>query len=151
MTVIISLDSGPLSLITFPKPAADADACKQWLAGKLSGGARVVVPEIVDYELRRELLRAGRSNSIARLDAFLAADPARLIRIDSLALRRAAELWSDARRRGLPTADVKELDIDVVQVAQLASAGFDPADLVIATTNVGHLSRFVRAETWDKI
>ena len=111
----------------------------------------MVVPEIVDYELRRELLRAGKSNSIARLDAFLAADPARLIRIDSLALRRAAELWSDARRRGLPTADVKELDIDVVQVAQRASAGFDPADLVIATTNVGHLSRFVRAETWDKI
>jgi hypothetical protein len=74
-----------------------------------------------------------------------------LIRIDSLALRRAAELWAEARRVGLPTADVKELDIDVVQVGQLLAAGFDPADLVIATTNVGHLSRFLRADTWDKI
>ena len=57
---VISLDSGPLSLVTFPKPAAEADACKRWLADRLAAGARVVVPEIVDYELRRELLRAGK-------------------------------------------------------------------------------------------
>jgi predicted nucleic acid-binding protein len=148
---IISLDSAPLSLVTFPKPAAEADACKQWLIGKLSGGARLVVPEIVDYELRRELLRAGKTAGIGRLDAFLAADPTRLIRIDSAAMRRAADLWADARRAGLPTADEKELDIDAVQAAQLLTAGFDPADLVIATSNVGHLSRFLRAETWDNI
>lgn len=148
---IISLDSGPLSLVTFPKPSAEADACKQWLARQLSDGMRVVVPEVVDYELRRELLRAGKAESVRRLDAFLAADAGRLIRIDSAALRRAAELWADARRAGLPTADPKELDVDVVQAAQLHALGCARADLVIATSNVGHLSRFWRAEPWDKI
>ena len=66
-------------------------------------------------------------------------------------MRRAAELWADARRSRLPTADEKELDIDVVQAAQLLTTGFDPADLVVATSNVGHLSRFVPASSWDKI
>jgi predicted nucleic acid-binding protein len=147
----ISLDSGPLSLVTLPKPSPEADACKQWLARQLSAGVRVVVPEVVDYELRRELLRAGKVDSLRRLDAFLAADAGRLIRIDSIALRRAAELWADVRRAGLATADPKELDVDVIQAAQLHALGCAPADLVIATSNVGHLSRFWRAERWEQV
>jgi hypothetical protein len=36
----------------------------------VAGGARVVVPEIADYEVRRELLRAGKSKGVAQLDAL---------------------------------------------------------------------------------
>ena len=69
--MVISLDTGPLSLVTHPKADPNADACKKWLAGHLSRGTRVVVPEVVDFELRRELLRAGKSRSPARLEAFV--------------------------------------------------------------------------------
>lgn len=57
----------------------------------------------------------------------------------------------ESRQKGLATADPKELDIDVVQSAQLLTAGFDPKEVTIATANVGHLSRFLRAEQWQRI
>lgn len=50
---------------------------------------------------------------------------------------RAADLWAAVRNAGLPTADEKELDVDVIQAAQLLTAAIDPADLVIATSQRG--------------
>ena len=76
---IISLDSGPLSLVTQRRGTAEGDACKQWLADHLALGTRVVVPEIVEYELRRELLRARKTAGVQRLEAFIAAEADRLI------------------------------------------------------------------------
>jgi predicted nucleic acid-binding protein len=149
--MIISLDTSPLSLVTQPKAHPDADACKQWLRGHLSRGTHVVVPEVVDFELRRELLRAGKTRSLARLDAFVAAEPDRLILLNRKAMLFAAELWAKARRQGLATADPKELDIDVLQAAQLLTAGIDPEQLAVATTNVGHLARFVKADLWSNL
>jgi predicted nucleic acid-binding protein len=73
VTRVIALDAGPLGLLMQRKGVAPADACKTWLAGKVAAGVRVVVPEIADYEVRRELVRLGNANAIARLDAFVAA------------------------------------------------------------------------------
>jgi predicted nucleic acid-binding protein len=111
----------------------------------------VVIPEVVDFELRRELLRAGKSRSLTRLDAFVAAEPDRLILLNRTAMLHAAELWAKARRHGLATADPKELDIDVLQAAQLLTSGIDPAQLAVATTNVGHLARFLNADLWNNL
>jgi len=57
MTRTVLLDSGPLGLVTAPPRVVDARACSRWLAGLIGAGARVVIPEITDYELRRELVR----------------------------------------------------------------------------------------------
>jgi toxin FitB len=66
-------------------------------------------------------------------------------------MRLAAEYWSDARRMGLPTAGPRSLDADAILAAQ-AELACGPADTVtVATTNVGHLARFVAAEVWDRI
>lgn len=59
---------------------------------------------------------------------------------------KAAELWADARKRGKPTADPKELDGDVILAAQALQA-----NAVVATENVGHLSLFVEARHWKDI
>jgi predicted nucleic acid-binding protein len=107
---VIALDTSPLSLVTHPKADPVADACKKWLADHLARGTRVVVPEVVDFELRRELIRLGKKQSLARLDAFVSAEPDRLILLNRAAMLYAAELWAQARRQGLPTADPKELD-----------------------------------------
>ena len=69
--------------------------------------------------------------------------------ITTAAMRLAAESWSRVRRAGMPQA----LDADCILAAQAALLGDPGDDIVIATTNVGHLGRFprVRAESWEMI
>jgi hypothetical protein len=62
-----------------------------------------------------------------------------------------ATLWARARQQGVPTADPKELDCDVILAAQVLTCGASPADAVVATSNVGHLGRFVPAHLWAAI
>ena len=141
------LDAGPLGLITNPKLSPESVACAQWLQTHLTSGSRVLIPEIADYEVRRELLRANKIKGIARLD-----DLAKLIEyfpIRTVAIRQAAQLWAQARQQGQPTAGDKTIDGDMILVAQAITLGVP--DIVIATTNVGHLSRFVAAELWRNI
>ncbi|HKB01570.1 MAG TPA: nucleic acid-binding protein [Gemmataceae bacterium] len=110
-------------------------------------GARVIIPEIADYEVRRELIRAGKASSIARLDALAAAT--NYLPLSTAAMRKAAELWAAARKAGKPTATEKAIDGDVILAAQALTLG-EPS-VVVATTNVGHLSRFVTAQDWKMV
>jgi hypothetical protein len=64
---------------------------------------------------------------------------------------KAAEFWAEARRRGIPTADPKALDGDVILAAQATVIEGDGGTVVVATTNVGHLSRFVEAREWQNV
>jgi hypothetical protein len=61
---ILFLDSGPLGLITHPQRSAEVLAVTEWLSRCLWSGSKVIVPAIVYYELRRELLRAKKNFSI---------------------------------------------------------------------------------------
>lgn len=151
MKRFIVLDSAPLGLLTQRRGVAPADACRAWLASHSARGAWAVLPEIVDYEVRRELLRAGKTQSVVRLDRFITNPYVRYLPVTTGALRRAAHLWAEARRRGTPTADPHALDGDVILAAQVLDAGLMPADFVVATTNVAHLSQFVPAELWSAL
>jgi hypothetical protein len=148
---VIVLDSGPLALITQRKGVAAADECRAWLSTHLRRGVRAMVPEIADYEVRRELLRAGKLTSVARLDAFIAVPMDRYFPISTEAMRLAAQFWADLRNKGLPTADPKELDADVILCAQAIALRVPASELVVATTNVGHLARMVAAAEWRTI
>lgn len=148
---LLVLDSTPLGLLVQRVGVQPADDCRQWLTGHLKAGARVIVPEIVDYELRRELLRLSKPASLRTLDAFVSTEPDRWLPLSSRAIQRAAELWADARRRGTPTADPHALDIDVSLAAQALSAGWPAGGFVVATSNVSHLFQFVPAAEWRSI
>jgi hypothetical protein len=65
----------------------------------------------------------------------------------------AAQLWAQARMTGQSTADPKALDGDVILSAQarLLENDKDMTEVVVATTNVAHLSRFITALSWEKI
>ncbi len=149
MTRIVVLDSGPLATATHRGGVPEVDACKRWLLDLLSRGTRIIVPEIADYETRRELLRAGKVNGLARLDALERA--LEYLPLTTAAMRRAAQLRADVRRQGLPTADDKALDGDVILAAQALTIDAPEGGVVIATTNVGHLSRLTEAEAWQQI
>jgi predicted nucleic acid-binding protein len=147
MSRVVLLDTGPLGLLTNPKPTQDNLACTRWLQSLSNQGVRILVPEIVDYELRRELLRVNKANGIARLEAVIA--QAEYLPITTSAMRQAAAFWAQARQQGQPTAGDKTIDGDVILAAQAATLGVP--DAIIATTNVGHLSRFATADLWQNV
>lgn len=137
------LDAGVLSDLCHPNPAQAASV--QLRLAKLRathGPVSVYVPETADFEVRRKLIHLRKTRSLARLDilhghfAYLA--------IDTSMMRRAAQLWAEARWRGQPTAAADGLDVDVVLAAQALSVSG-----TVATTNVRHLRQFVPVQDWS--
>ena len=107
MSEVALLDTGPLGLVTNPWRSQRSVAYAQWVQALVARGRRVIVPEIADYEVRRELLRANKVSGLARLDGL-----ARLLEylpLTTAAMRQAAVFWAQARQRGQPTADDKAL------------------------------------------
>ena len=151
MSPVIALDAGPLGLLTHRKENKEAEACRTWLASRIAAGSRIVVPAIADYEVRRELLRAGKARGISRLDEFVHANADRYLPPTAGAFQKAAELWAKARNEGLPTAGDQALDADVLLVAQLLTSRFANETLVVATTNPKHIGRFLDAKEWQNI
>ena len=106
---------------------------------------------MIDYEVRRELLRLRLARAVRLLDRVYDDPHVERLQVSSKALTRAAELWADARRRGAPTADPHALDIDVILAAQVLPANWPAGDFIVATSNVSHLGQFVPAAEWATI
>ena len=149
MARTVLLDAGPLGLVTHPRVEHNREAAL-WLRGLLSASVPVLVPEISDYEIRRELLRAGKARGVRRLDRLV--HDLGYLPITTEVMRLAASYWADARKQGQPTASDESLDADVILAAQATILGKNTNDgVVVATTNTRHLSRFVDARAWHGI
>lgn len=144
MSDIVLLDAGPLGMISHPRIK---DEVADWLARILSAGIDVLVPEIADYEICRELIRAGSTKGLARLDNLKTS--LGFLPITSPAMIRAAEFWAEARRHGRPTASDESLDADVILAAQAAT--LDGKQVIVASSNPKHIARFTPAEYWQDI
>jgi predicted nucleic acid-binding protein len=144
---VVLLDAGPLGLVTNPRLSPLSVACTEWLQTLVRRRARILLPEIADYEIRRELLRAGKVKGIERLDAL--GSLLEYLPLTTAAMRHAASFWAQARQQGQPTAGDKTIDGDMILAGQAAALG--EVDLIIATTNVGHLGRFAPADLWQEI
>jgi hypothetical protein len=149
VSLVVLLDAGPLSLVTNPKGSDESRRCKAWLAELVAGGVQIMVPEGADYEVRRELIRAGRRGGLDRLDNL--ARRAGFLPVTTAVWHRAAELWAQARNEGYATADDSALDCDVILAAQALLVAEDGFEVIIATSNVAHLSRFADAREWETI
>jgi predicted nucleic acid-binding protein len=145
----IILDSGPLGMVTNPRASGLTLECQLWLDRQIQARSTILIPEITDYEVRRELIRAGRLRGVQQLDQLKAALEYIPLTTEMM---KAAELWAEVRQQGLPTADPNALDGDVILAAQtLIIAQQRQQEIIIATTNVGHLSRFTIAQDWQTI
>lgn len=149
MGEIVVLDSSVLGLVSNPNVSAEGLACKDWLNGLLRQEMTIAIAEIVDYELRRELIRANKLRGLRSLDSFKLRFLYVPITTDMMLL--AAEIWARARQRGLPTASGVSLDADAILAAQsLVVAEKLGLDLTIATTNVRHLAHLAPAKDWRR-
>ncbi|HEY7030675.1 MAG TPA: hypothetical protein VH482_05065 [Thermomicrobiales bacterium] len=145
------LDAGPLGLVTNPRGDSDALQCRLWLRALLAKDVEVGVPEITDYEVRRELLRVGKLAGLRRLESLTALQGVTYFPITTEAMRLAATFWSTVRRQGRPTADPSALDCDMILAALADTLRLQGRDVVVATTNLRHLSLFVPAAAWNEI
>ena len=104
-------------------------------------GCFVAIPEISDYELRREYIRGGMDSSLQRLDQM--EDDLFFLPINTEVMRRAALFWAQSRQRGKPTADRHALDADAILAAQAVEVGG-----MVVTENPGHLQQWVSVKHW---
>lgn len=153
MLRLIAIDTGPLGLLTHPHDSPESRACQEWLAGLSEQGVRLYLPEIADYELRREYLRTQNGRSLEKLQAL--GERIDFLPISSSAMRRAAGLWAQMRQTGRPTAHSKALDGDCILMAQITIEaerfGLQRDEWIIATTDVGDLPTHVPAAKWQDI
>jgi predicted nucleic acid-binding protein len=149
--MILLLDTGILGQLCHPATARYSPVAT-WLArllGAIDTQFQVILPEICDYELRRKLLHLiakGQADprSLRRLDDL--GRSVDYLPIDTDTLRKAAELWSQSRLRGRPTAPDAALDGDVILAAQAILVSG-----TVITSNRKHLSQFVPTKDWSEL
>ncbi|NER25136.1 MAG: type II toxin-antitoxin system VapC family toxin [Symploca sp. SIO1B1] len=150
MSTIVLLDSGLLGMVTTPKAKSPIyQECKLWFNSLGTKGYTVVLPEIADYQVRRELLSAGQMVAVRRLNQLKAI--VTYCPITTEVMLKAAELWAQVGNRGKPTADPNAIDGDVILAAQAKLLVDRGNEVIVATTNVGRLSQFVDAREWQLI
>jgi hypothetical protein len=153
--MIVFIDSGVLGLLTNPYKMDAAKDCEEWLYALLARGVYICSSQLCDYEIRRSLILISqnkpKSSSIQNLDELQ--EIISFLPITSELLKEASTLWASARSQGIPTADHKSLDIDIIICShwQRLTEEFPGRYIVIATTNVKHLSRFAEAKNWIDI
>jgi predicted nucleic acid-binding protein len=153
--MIVFLDSGVLGKLCNPNKKGEAAECENWLFGLLARGIYVVTSDICDYEVRRSLILESKKksniNNVESLDELK--EIVTFLPLTTKVLLKASELWATAREQGIPTADDKNLDADIIICAQwqLLSEEYPGRYIAIATTNVKHLSSFTEAKIWQDL
>lgn len=145
MAEILVLDSGPVGDLV-GHPGSPRVVAAMARIESILWRADIVVPEIADYEVRRELIRRGSVGGLHRLDSLKSRfyfDP-----ITTAAMRQAAEFWAILRQAGRPTADPHALDADVILAAQAVLLGGSNDVVEVVTTNANHLSRLIKSRDW---
>jgi predicted nucleic acid-binding protein len=143
---VVVLDSNVWGLVVHPKAVAPF---RHWYDRLLASGRAVVVPEVVDYEVRRSLLKVGIGRRRwAEYDEAL--DAVLYHPITTAVMRRAAAVWAESRRNGTPFTSEERLDGDAVLLGHVGEMG-RPDDTVVATTNVRHVGLFATAAPWTDL
>jgi len=160
--VKLVLDTGVLGELCHPRVKAELSQWLDLVAENAGEDSRIYIPEIADYELRRKLIHlvfkgqkdlrrriplpvgTVESKSIRRLDEL--ATVFDFLRIGSDTMKRAAQLWAEARCRGRSNTAKEGLDGDVLLAAQALEVG-----AIVVTYNTPHFEGIVEARSWSDI
>lgn len=134
------LDTIVIGQVCHPRKHAEVRA---WLA-KVAAEHEPLLSEVVDYELRRELLRISARRSLARLDEL--SRELRYLPVTTATWRSAANLWALLRRTGKVTAPTAALDGDVLIIAQAIAE-----EAVVVTSNKRHFEPLVQVFDWHEV
>lgn len=158
--MLVFFDTCTLGVLVNPNNTKKTRAIRAWMRSHLLAGVRFKVPEISDYELRRNLifetLRRVNSpsiQSIQNLDNLKATIG--YVPLNTDMILAAANMWAKAKRGNYSTAHPFKLDGDVILAAQAIIESAAKERIIIATKNVRHLSQYststVEAREWQNI
>lgn len=154
--MIVFLDSGVIGLLSNPNKRDRAIACEDWLYGLFAKGVYVVSSDICDYEVRRNLVLESmrfekRLQPLTYLDELH--DFIDFLPVTSKILISASDVWAKSRLQGQAMSNGASIDVDAIICAhwELLKEEFPSRYVVVATTNVRHLSRFTEAFDWESI
>jgi len=138
--VKVVLDTNVVGKLCHPTNPKNKAFVEAFLPIVESGNVEIYLPEIADYELRREMLRMlvkdkGWQVGLSRLDALKST--LSFLTIDSEVFLQAAKNWADAKSTGKKTGPDEALDGDSILAAQAMSVGGK-----IVSENERHLAIF---------
>ncbi|MEG4442738.1 hypothetical protein QUB47_34630 [Microcoleus sp. AT9_B5] len=157
--MIVILDSNILTLLVTPldeklsedeKLTKEIHQCTKWFERLLSKGARIIVSDICDYELRRELIGI-KSKSVQELDNLR--DLIEFQPVTFAVLEKAAELWAEARYLSQYNKIKENIDVDCILAAQwcLLKEQYPGRKVIIATKNIKDFQRVTDCDVWQNI
>ena len=148
MATWIFLDAGLIGLSSVDPNNPTTAAFTRWVRNKQLG-AEVCVTSLTRYEARRDLIRAGLTTKLARLDQFC--QTLKPLPVSDEAWGVATDFWAIVRRRGLNTAPPQALDADAILAGVAATCGRSGDSVILATTNIRHLGWFpgIDARLWQ--
>lgn len=155
--MIVFIDTSILGLLCNPNGNPEAKKCNEWLLKLLCKSVRVVTSVICEYETKRSLILARMENKssegIEVLDKFKEEGVIEFLPVTEEVANIAADNWADAEKKGQPTADAKDINIDMIICGHWRALKnkYPGRYIVIATTNIGHLQRYAEAELWENI
>jgi predicted nucleic acid-binding protein len=136
--VRLLLDTSVLGRICHPRKHLDVRA---WFLHALVDH-EMLLPEVADYELRRELLRLDSKRSIHRLDELTR--EIQYVPMTTATWRSAAKLWAEQRRAGRPTGDGLDADLLIATQAREEAAA-------VVTLNEKHFVGLVDVYSWTSV
>lgn len=160
MTPFIILDTGPFGDIAHHTPCMDLIA---WVT-RVRRIGHVYIPDVVEYEVRRSLLRLEDERTIESLNALDTyagvlgrGDPNGILgRLETARSTwiRAGEVWAEARLNRIPAKDDKfDLGADAIILAHARIQAENPEfDVWIATENLNHFKAiYTQSANWRDI
>jgi predicted nucleic acid-binding protein len=155
--MIVLLDSNILGLINSRRTSPEAIACDRWFHHTFRR-ASLVSSELCLYEVRRGLLKASlqADKPVPGLQGLQELEEEGWVEFlvaDRQVLNIAADLWAKAAASGQTSRSDKDIDIDIIIAAhyQILVDEYPGREVIVATKNLKHLSRFCTAANWQDI
>lgn len=147
----VLLDSPLLSAVSNPSNRVENVQCRSWVKRLINNDIAIVVPAVIDYELRRTLIQGGQKAGLTNLDR-LQDMGLQYLEMSQEMWEKAAQLWAWARNTRQSTAHEHKIDIDCLLGAQAVMlAQLTGEHTVVATKNVKDIARYTPAKTQPEI
>lgn len=160
LDMIVILDSSVLGFLISPiKESSKSEniinyQCGEWFYNLLRIPVYFVTSDISDYEERRKLIHI-KSESLKELDRLRNDALIDFLPLTPEVMKEAAKCWAEVRGKNLPTADIKNMDADMIVLAQwrILYEEFPGRGVFIATTNLRHFEILApdNAKEWMNI